>query len=70
MVMQPRFDAFFETHYQPVRRALVLALRDLEGGEDLAQEGFVRALRNWPAVLAHGASGRVGLCRGHEPSPL
>jgi RNA polymerase sigma-70 factor (ECF subfamily) len=48
--MQPGFEAFFETHYQPVRRALVLSLRDLERGEDLAQEGFARALRNWPAV--------------------
>jgi RNA polymerase sigma-70 factor (ECF subfamily) len=48
--MMPEFEDFFAAHYEPVRRALVLALRDIDQAEDLAQEAFARALRHWVSV--------------------
>ena len=44
------FELFLRDNYEPVRRALALAIGDADRAEDLAQEAFVRALARWAAV--------------------
>ncbi|HEX6393109.1 MAG TPA: sigma-70 family RNA polymerase sigma factor [Acidimicrobiales bacterium] len=44
------FEAFFAREYEPVTRALTLALGDRRSAEDAAQEGFARALNSWSRV--------------------
>jgi RNA polymerase sigma-70 factor (ECF subfamily) len=43
-------EAFVAAHYEQVRRALSLALRDPQRAEDLTQEAFARAWRRWAEV--------------------
>ena len=44
------FDAFFEDHYDRVRRVLSVALGDPVAAEEAAQEAFTRALMQWRKV--------------------
>ena len=44
------FESFFREHYASVVRALVLVAGSEAEAEDLAQEGFARALERWERV--------------------
>jgi len=44
------FDSFYSTHFDRVRRAMMLAFRDPALAEEIAQEAFFQALKRWPAV--------------------
>jgi RNA polymerase sigma-70 factor (ECF subfamily) len=44
------FQGFLLAHYEPVRRAIALALGDLQRAEDVTQEAFARAYRRWASV--------------------
>jgi RNA polymerase sigma-70 factor (ECF subfamily) len=44
------FDEFYETFFDRVARALVLAGADRDVARDATQEGFARALRRWHQV--------------------
>ena len=44
------FDEFYETYFDRVARALVLAGADREAAWDATQEAFARALRRWRKV--------------------
>jgi RNA polymerase sigma-70 factor (ECF subfamily) len=44
------FEAFFASHYDRTRRAMVVALGDGDLAEEATQEAFCRALRRWRKV--------------------
>ena len=44
------YEVFFDEHYEPVRRALTVALADAELAEDAAQDAFARAYVHWRTV--------------------
>jgi RNA polymerase sigma factor (sigma-70 family) len=44
------FETFFYEHYDSVRRSLAIALADPLLAEELAQDAFTRALRQWRRV--------------------
>jgi RNA polymerase sigma-70 factor (ECF subfamily) len=44
------FEAFFEEHYDAVRRSLAVAFGDAALAEELAQDAFTRALASWRRV--------------------
>ncbi len=44
------FEPFLAEHYEPVRRALWLALGDAGRAEEVAQDAFGRALDRWHSV--------------------
>jgi RNA polymerase sigma factor (sigma-70 family) len=44
------FEGFVAEHYEPVRRALSLTLRDATRAEDVTQEAFAVAIRKWASV--------------------
>ena len=44
------FEAFFDEHYEPVRRSLAVAFGDPVVAEELAQDAFTRALSSWRRV--------------------
>jgi RNA polymerase sigma-70 factor (ECF subfamily) len=46
------FDTFFADNFDPVVRALRVAVGDPREAEDLAQEAFTRAFRRWRDVAA------------------
>jgi RNA polymerase sigma-70 factor, ECF subfamily len=46
----PGFEEFFERHYAPLARGLVLVVGDGGEAEDLAEEAFVRAWDQWERV--------------------
>jgi RNA polymerase sigma factor (sigma-70 family) len=46
------FEAFVATHYERVRRALTVVLRDPRRAEDVTQEAFAQAMRHWSRVAA------------------
>ena len=48
------FDAFFESSYEPVLRAMYLVTGDRHEAEDLTQEGFARLYERWDHVTASG----------------
>lgn len=50
--MEEDYERFFSTHFDPVRRAVTLALGDPVAAEDAAAEAFARAYRRWPRVSA------------------
>jgi RNA polymerase sigma-70 factor (ECF subfamily) len=46
------FEGFLAANYEPVRRALSLALCDPRRAEDVVQEAFARAFTRWSSVSA------------------
>ncbi|HEY5172757.1 MAG TPA: sigma-70 family RNA polymerase sigma factor [Acidimicrobiia bacterium] len=46
------YEVFFDEYYEPVRRALAVALADPVLAEDSAQEAFARAYVQWRSVSA------------------
>jgi RNA polymerase sigma factor (sigma-70 family) len=46
------YEAFFDEHYDQVRRALTVALADPALAEDAAQDAFARAYVQWRSVSA------------------
>ncbi len=44
------YDQFFSSHYDPVRRAVTLAVGNAAMAEDATQEAFARAYRRWARV--------------------
>jgi RNA polymerase sigma factor (sigma-70 family) len=46
----PSFEAFYNEHYDAVRRGLCAAFRDASLAEDAAQESFIRAYMQWRRV--------------------
>lgn len=46
------FDGFYESHFDRVARALVLAGADRERAYDAAQDAFTKALKRWRSVGA------------------
>jgi RNA polymerase sigma-70 factor (ECF subfamily) len=44
------FDGFYESHFDRVARALVLAGADRERAYDAAQDAFTKALKRWRTV--------------------
>jgi RNA polymerase sigma factor (sigma-70 family) len=44
------FDAFYAASFDRVRRAMTLTFRDQRMAEDITQDAFYKALRNWPKV--------------------
>lgn len=46
-VSEGEFDAFYRRHFGAVARASALVVRDLSGGEEIAQEAFTRSLVRW-----------------------
>jgi RNA polymerase sigma-70 factor (ECF subfamily) len=46
------YEAFFDEHYDQVRRALTVALADAALAEDAAQDAFARAYVHWRTVAA------------------
>ena len=44
------FDGFFDEHYGATLRAVSLAIGDSGRAEDLTQEAFARAFRQWSTV--------------------
>jgi RNA polymerase sigma factor (sigma-70 family) len=46
------YDEFFDENYEPVRRALTVALADPALAEDSVQEAFARAYVQWRSVSA------------------
>jgi RNA polymerase sigma factor (sigma-70 family) len=41
------FEDFFRDWFPAVARAMALIVRDLDEGQEIAQEGFIRLHRNW-----------------------
>ena len=46
------YEEFFDEHYEPIRRALTVALADPALAEDAAQDAFARAYVHWRTVSA------------------
>jgi RNA polymerase sigma factor (sigma-70 family) len=46
------FAHFFASHYPSVRRALAVAVGDVDAAEEAAQEAFIRACVRWRRVRA------------------
>ncbi len=59
------FEEFYRRHADPVRRALCLALADVDLGTEAADEAMARAYERWAEVAAYanqaGWAYRVGL---------
>jgi len=59
------FDTFYRDHAEPLRRALCLALGDIELGTEATDEAMARACQRWADVASytnpHGWAYRVGL---------
>lgn len=59
------FDAFYRDHADPLRRALCLALGDIELGTEATDEAMARACERWAEVASYdnprGWAYRVGL---------
>jgi len=50
MVSPVDFERFYECEYPGIRRSLTVALGDLDGAEEAAQEAFVKAWVRWRRV--------------------
>jgi RNA polymerase sigma-70 factor (ECF subfamily) len=44
------FDDFYRRWFPSVARAMALVVRDLDQGQEIAQEGFVRLWRRWDSM--------------------
>jgi RNA polymerase sigma-70 factor (ECF subfamily) len=44
------FDDFYRQWFPAVARAIALVVRDLDQGQEIAQEGFVRLWRRWDSM--------------------
>ena len=47
------FEEFYSRSYRPVLRVLIPLVVDVHAAEELAQEAFLRAYRDWPRVSAY-----------------
>lgn len=47
------FERFYRANYQPLVRVLVPVTLDLHAAEEIAQEAFLRAYRDWPKVSGY-----------------
>jgi RNA polymerase sigma-70 factor (ECF subfamily) len=47
------FEPFYRASYQPLVRALVAVVLDVHAAEEVAQEAFLRAYRDWPKVSSY-----------------
>src|SRR4051812_27127317 len=47
------FERFYSASYRPLVRALVPVVLDVHAAEEIAQEAFLRAYRNWAKVSAY-----------------
>src|SRR3954454_171291 len=47
------FERFYSASYRPLVRALVPVVLDVHAAEEIAQEAFLRAYRNWEKVSAY-----------------
>jgi RNA polymerase sigma factor (sigma-70 family) len=67
----PSFDEFFREWFPPVARAMALIVHDLGDGQEIAQEGFVRAHRHWSSMVSAEHARRfvfrasINLARSH-----
>jgi RNA polymerase sigma-70 factor (ECF subfamily) len=70
--IETSFDAFYRRHADPVRRALCLALADIDLGTEAADEAMTRVFERWADVASYanqaGWAYRVGLnwARGRQ----
>ena len=48
--MARSYEEFFDEHYEPIRRALTVALADPALAEDAVQDAFARAYVHWRTV--------------------
>ena len=47
------FERFYRARYQPLVRVLVPVVLDLHAAEEIAQETFLRAYRDWPKISGY-----------------
>lgn len=47
------FEGFYRSHYRPLVRVLIPVVLDVHAAEELAQEAFLRAYRNWASVSGY-----------------
>ncbi len=47
------FEEFYSSSYRPLLRVLLPLVLDLHAAEELAQEAFLRAYRDWPRVSSY-----------------
>jgi RNA polymerase sigma-70 factor (ECF subfamily) len=47
------FERFYAVTYRPLVRVLVPVVLDVHAAEEVAQEAFLRAYRDWPKVSAY-----------------
>ena len=47
------FERFYSASYQPLVRVLVPVVLDVHAAEEVAQEAFLRAYRNWQKVSSY-----------------
>jgi RNA polymerase sigma-70 factor, ECF subfamily len=56
------FEEFYSSSYRPLLRMLLPLMLDVHGAEEVAQEAFLRAYRDWPRLSSYDDP-RAGLYR-------
>jgi RNA polymerase sigma-70 factor, ECF subfamily len=47
------FEEFYSSSYRPLLRMLLPLMLDVHGAEEVAQEAFLRAYRDWPRLSSY-----------------